>query len=84
MCRMQLDFNCKRYLQNPKFLVWTITLVENFTICFVKLQLPFVGASLDKNNYTFKNSTIALTMYLSSTLNCKNFNKVRKIQYHQN
>jgi hypothetical protein len=51
---MQLDFSCKRYLQNPKFLVWTITSVKNFTIYFIKLQLPFVGASLDKNNYTFK------------------------------
>jgi len=40
MCCMELDFSCKRYLQSPKFLVWTITLVKNFTICFIKLQLP--------------------------------------------
>jgi len=30
-----------------------ITLVESFTICFAKLQLPFMGVPSNKNNYTF-------------------------------
>ncbi len=48
MCHMQLNFSCKRQLQNPKFLVVRVSFVQ-LALGQIELMLGFVGVGIAPN-----------------------------------